>query len=63
MPDTTTADERRDTTPIDQPYRDGMFVSTCGCGAEFLGRDPDEADYLLVEHICTATDRATGTAN
>lgn len=53
MPETTT-DPHCDTTPIDQPYRYGMFVSTCGCGAEFFGRDPDEADYLLVEHIDTA---------
>jgi hypothetical protein len=62
MPNTTTA-AHRDTTPIDQPYRDGMFISTCGCGAEFLGRDGDEADYLLVEHICTATDSAPDAAN
>ncbi|WP_406048297.1 hypothetical protein [Kribbella sp. NBC_00889] len=58
MPDTTTAAEHRDTTPIAQPYRDGMFISTCGCGADFRGRDGDEADYLLVEHIHSATDTA-----
>ncbi|MFG1629002.1 hypothetical protein [Kribbella sp. NPDC049227] len=62
MPDTTTG-EHRDTTPIEQPYRDGMFISTCGCGADFPGRDGDEADYLLVEHIHSATDLATSPAN
>lgn len=41
----------RDVTPDPQPYRDDMFVSVCSCGAEFLGDDPDDADYLLDCHM------------
>ncbi|MFD3407016.1 hypothetical protein ACFWUU_40410 [Kribbella sp. NPDC058693] len=39
-----------DVTPDPQPYRDGMFVSVCSCGEEFLGKDPDDADAYLEEH-------------
>jgi hypothetical protein len=52
---TTKTTEHRDMTPAEQPYIDGMFVSTCSCGAEFSGDDPDHADYQLVEHIDEAT--------
>jgi hypothetical protein len=41
----------RDVTPDPQPYRDDMFVSVCSCGAEFLGDDPDDADYRLDCHM------------
>jgi hypothetical protein len=51
----TTNPDHRDITPADQPYIDGMFVSICSCGAEFTGRDGDEADADLFEHTATAS--------
>ncbi|WP_427896700.1 hypothetical protein ACQHIV_42200 (plasmid) [Kribbella sp. GL6] len=43
--------QHRDVTPDPQPYRDGMFVSVCACGAEFLGKDEDDADAYLFAHL------------
>ncbi|MGY4771223.1 hypothetical protein ACXC9Q_30305 [Kribbella sp. CWNU-51] len=41
----------RDVTPAPQPIRNGQVVSVCSCGREFVGVDPDHADWQLIDHI------------
>jgi hypothetical protein len=51
--------EHRDVTPAPQPIRNGQVVTVCACGREFVGVDPDHADWQLFEH----TDNTAKTAN
>ena len=43
--------EHRDVTPAPQPIRNGQVVSVCSCGRQFIGIDPDHADWQLIDHI------------
>ncbi|MGY4773455.1 hypothetical protein ACXC9Q_41645 [Kribbella sp. CWNU-51] len=51
--------EHRDVTPAPQPIRNGQVVSVCSCGRKFIGIDPDQADWQLIDHI----DNSDKTAN
>jgi hypothetical protein len=51
MRNASSATEHDDATGAGEaPYNGRYFVTTCACGARFLGRDPDEADSELDFH-------------